>query len=222
MITAIIVAAGKSERMGAGTDKAFLSLLNKPVVGWSLLAFERCPEVDKIVLVVRKDQLIASKAVVQMFGISKLHAIVPGGARRQDSVLSGLQACDIDTRHVIIHDGARPCITSEEISEIAKAVKRAPAVTFGRRITDTVKRVERGSVVQATEDRDKLWTVQTPQAFQIKVLREAYAALGKKDVTDDCLAVELNGTPVKIVENLRHNIKITTVEDLQIAGALLK
>ncbi|MBO5647625.1 MAG: 2-C-methyl-D-erythritol 4-phosphate cytidylyltransferase [Kiritimatiellae bacterium] len=222
MVTAIVVAAGKSERMGAGTDKAFLSLVNKPVIAWSLLAFERCPDVDAIVLVVRKDQLVACKAVVQMFGISKIHAIVAGGARRQDSVLSGLKACDIDTRHVVIHDGARPCISPEEISEIVKAVKRSGAVTFGRKITDTVKRVDRGSVVVATEDRDKLWAVQTPQAFQIKILREAYKALGKADVTDDCLAVELNGGQVKIVENRRPNIKITTVEDLQIAGALLK
>ena len=222
MITAIVVAAGKSERMGAGTDKAFLSLLNKPVVAWSLLAFERCLDVDKIVLVVRKDQLVASKAVVQMFGISKIHAIVAGGARRQDSVLSGLKACDIDTRHVVIHDGARPCISSEEISEIVKAVKRSGAVTFGHKITETVKRVDRGSTVVATEDRDKLWAVQTPQAFQIKILREAYNALGKADITDDCLAVELNGGQVKIVENRRPNIKITTVEDLQIAGALLR
>ena len=198
MVTAIVVAAGKSERMGAGTDKAFLSLVNKPVIAWSLLAFERCPDVDAIVLVVRKDQLVACKAVVQMFGISKIHAIVAGGARRQDSVLSGLKACDIDTRHVVIHDGARPCISSEEISEIVKAVKRSGAVTFGRKITDTVKRVDRGSVVVATEDRDKLWAVQTPQAFQIKILREAYNALGKADVTDDCLAVELNGGQVKI------------------------
>ena len=222
MTVAVILAAGKSERMGAGTDKAFLSLVNKPVVAWSLLALERCPDVDKIVLVVRKDQLVASKAVVQMFGISKIHAIVAGGARRQDSVLSGLKACDIDTRHVVIHDGARPCISSEEISEIVKAVKRSGAVTFGHKITDTVKRVDRGSTVVATEDRDKLWAVQTPQAFQIKILREAYNALGKADITDDCLAVELNGGQVKIVENRRPNIKITTVEDLQIAGALLK
>ncbi len=222
MITAIVVAAGKSERMGAGTDKAFLSLVNKPVVAWSLLAFERCPDVDKIVLVVRKDQLVASKAVVQMFGISKIHAIVAGGARRQDSVQAGLKACDIDTRHVIVHDGARPCVSSEAISEIVKAVKRSGAVTFGRRITDTVKRVDRGSMVVATEDRDRLWAVQTPQAFQIKILREAYNALGKTDITDDCLAVELNGGQVKIVENRRPNIKITTVEDLQIAGALLR
>lgn len=222
MTTAIIVAAGKSERMGTGTDKAFLSLVNKPIVAWSLLAFERCPEVDRIVLVVRKDQLVASKAVVQMFGISKLQAIVPGGARRQESVQAGLAACDIDTRYVIVHDGARPCITSEAVSEIAKAVKRMGAVTFGRKITDTVKRVVKGSTVAATEDRDKLWAVQTPQAFQIKILREAYKALGKKEVTDDCHAVELAGEPVKIIESRLPNFKITTVEDLQIAGALLK
>ena len=222
MTTAIIVAAGKSERMGPGTDKAFLSLVNKPIVAWSLLAFERSPEVDRIILVVRKDQLVAPKAVVQMFGISKIQTIVPGGAKRQDSVQAGLAACDIDTRYVIVHDGARPCVTSEMVSEIAKAVKRSGAVTFGRKITDTVKRVEKGSAVAATEDRDKLWAVQTPQAFQIKILRAAYKALGKKEVTDDCHAVELSGETVKIVESRLPNFKITTVEDLQIAGALLK
>ncbi len=222
MTTAIIVAAGKSERMGPGTDKAFLSLVNKPIVAWSLLAFERCPDVDKIVLVVRKDQIVASKAVVQMFGISKIHAIVSGGSKRQESVQAGLAACDIDTRYVIVHDGARPCITSDAISDIVKAVRRSPAVTFGCKITDTVKRVEKGGTVAATEERDKLWAVQTPQAFQIKVLREAYKALGKREVTDDCHAVELNSGTVKIIENRLPNFKITTVEDLQIAGSILK
>lgn len=222
MTTAIIVAAGKSERMGAGTDKAFLSLVNKPVVAWSLLAFERCPEVDRIVLVVRKDQLVASKAVTQMFGISKIQAIVAGGARRQDSVQAGLDACDIDTRYVVVHDGARPCVTSDVIGEVIKAVKRTPAVTVGRRVTDTIKRVEKGTTVAATEDRDKLWAVQTPQAFQVKVIKAAYKALGKQEVTDECQAVELLGETVRIVESRMPNFKITTVEDLQIAGALLK
>lgn len=222
MTTAIILAAGKSERMGAGTDKAFLSLVNKPVVAWSLLAFERCPEIDRIILVVRKDQLIASKAVVQMFGISKIQTIVPGGSRRQDSVQAGLAACDIDTRYVVIHDGARPCVTSDLIGEVVKAVKRAPAVTVGRKVTDTIKRVEKGTTVSATEDRDKLWAVQTPQAFQVKTIRAAYKALGKQDVTDDCQAVEMIGEPVKIIESRLPNFKITTVEDLQVAGALLK
>lgn len=222
MTTAIIVAAGKSERMGAGTDKAFLSLVNKPVVAWSLLAFERTPEIDRIVLVVRKDQLVASKAVCQMFGISKLQAIVAGGAKRQESVQAGLAACDIDTRYVVIHDGARPCITSDVISEVVKAVKRSPAVTVGRKVTDTIKRVEKGTTVAGTEDREKLWAVQTPQAFQLRALRNAYKTLDKQEVTDDCQAIELSGGEVKILENRKPNFKITTVEDLQIAGALLK
>ena len=221
MTTAIIVAAGKSERMGAGTDKAFLSLGNKPVLAWSLLAFERCPDVDRIVLVVRKEQQLAAKAVAQMFGISKLQAIVPGGNKRQESVQAGLAACDIDTRYVMVHDGARPCVTPDVITEVAKLVKRVPAVTVGRRITDTVKRVEKGSTVAGTEDREKLWAVQTPQAFQVKTLRAAYKALGKNDVTDDCQAVELAGETVRIYENRAPNVKITTVEDLQIASALL-
>jgi len=222
MTTAIIVAAGKSERMGAGTDKAFLSLVSKPVVAWSLLAFERCADIDRIVLVVRKDQQIAAKAVVRMFGIAKIQAIVPGGNRRQDSVAAGLAACDPDTRYVLIHDGARPCITSDVISEVVKLVKRTPAVTVGHRVTDSIKRVEKGITVAKSEDREKFWAVQTPQAFQIKILREAYAQFGKNDVTDDCQIVEQMGETVKIFENRKPNVKITTVEDLQIASALLK
>jgi len=222
MTTAIIVAAGKSERMGAGTDKAFLSLVSKPVVAWSLLAFERCAEIDRIVLVVRKDQQIAAKAVVRMFGISKIQAIVPGGNRRQDSVAAGLAACDPDTRYVLIHDGARPCITPDVIGEVVRLVKRTPAVTVGYRATDSIKRVAKGTTVTRSEDRDTLWLVQTPQAFQVKVIRDAYAKLGKTDVTDDCQVVEQMGETVKIFENRKPNLKITTVEDLQIASALLK
>ena len=226
MTTAIILAAGKSERMGSGVDKAFLSLVNKPVVAWSLLAFEKCADVDRIVLVVRKDQVMASKAVVKMFGISKIDKIVPGGTKRQESVAAGVAACDVDTRYVVVHDGARPLVTSELVAEVVKQVKKSPAVTVGRPMTDTVKRCEKGTVVTETVDREKLWTVQTPQAFQVKELRAAYKALGAKgqtlEVTDDCRAIELNGGTVKIVENLKPNFKITTVEDLQLAGSLLK
>ena len=221
MTTAIIVAAGKSERMGAGTDKAFLSLGNKPVVAWSLLAFERCADVDRIVLVVRKEQQLAAKAVARMFGISKLVAVVPGGNKRQESVQAGLAACDADTRFVVVHDGARPCITPDVVSEVVKLAKRVGAATVGHRITDTVKRVEKGTAVSGTEDREKLWAVQTPQAFHFRILANAYKNLGKNEVTDDCQAVELSGETVRIYENRAPNFKITTVEDLQIASALL-
>ena len=221
MTTAIILAAGKSKRMG-GVDKAFLSLVNKPMLAWSLIAFERCPQIDRIVLVVRKDQLVASKAVVKMFGISKLDKIVSGGSKRQESVAAGLAACDLDTRIVVVHDGARPMVTSDLVSEVVKAAKKSPAVTVGRPMTDTVKLCEKGTVVTKSVDREKLWTVQTPQAFQMKELRAACKALGSKEVTDDCMAVELNGGVVKILENLKPNFKITTVEDLQLAATLLK
>ncbi|MBR4258714.1 MAG: 2-C-methyl-D-erythritol 4-phosphate cytidylyltransferase [Kiritimatiellae bacterium] len=221
MTTAIIVAAGKSERMGTGTDKAFLSLGNRPVVAWSLIAFERCPDIDRIVLVVRKEQQVAAKAVARMFGIAKLIAIVPGGNKRQESVQAGLAACDVDTRFVVVHDGARPCVTPDVISEVVKLAKRVGAATVGRRMTDTVKRVEKGTAVSGTEDREKLWAVQTPQAFNFRTLTNAYKNLGKNEITDDCQAVELAGETVRIFENRAPNFKITTVEDLQIASALL-
>lgn len=222
MITAIILAAGKSERMGGGVDKAFLSLVNKPVVAWSLLAFERSPVIDRIVLVVRKDQLMASKAVVKMFGISKISKIVAGGNRRQESVQAGIAACDVDTRYVVIHDGARPLVTKEMIDDVVKAVKRYPAATVGCPVTDTIKSCEKGSGVTCTIPRDHLWTVQTPQAFQMKELREAYKSLDKKEITDDCMAFELSGLAVKIVPCTKPNFKITTADDMQVVGALLK
>lgn len=209
--------------MGAGTDKAFLNLGPKPVVAWSLLAFERCADVDQIVLVVRKEQIVAAKAVVRMFGISKVRAVVAGGAKRQDSVMNGMKEMDADTRLVVIHDGARPCIASETISETVKLARRGGAVVVGHRIWDSVKTVERGTVVTQTENRAKLWMVQTPQAFDVRLIRRAYAAVaeGKLEVTDDASAVEQLGESVRIYETEKPNFKITTVEDLQMAAAVV-
>ena len=224
MVTAVIVAAGKSDRMGAGTDKAFLSLGSRPVIAWSLLAFEHCPDVDQVVLVVRKDQQTAAKALVRMFGVSKIHAIVPGGKERQDSVMAGLKAMDSDTRIVVVHDGARPCVKPDTIAEVVKLARRTGAAVVGCRIWDTVKYVEKGAQVDHTEDRSKLWAVQTPQAFSAPLLARAYAKVveEKRTVTDDSAAVELLGEPVKIYESNAVNLKITTVEDLQVAAGVLK
>jgi 2-C-methyl-D-erythritol 4-phosphate cytidylyltransferase len=223
MVTAIIVAAGKSERMGTGTDKAFLNLGPKPVLAWSLLAFERCSDVDQVVLVVRKDQIMATKALVRMFGISKIRAVVSGGVKRQDSVMNGLKEVDSDTRIVVIHDGARPCVKPETITETVKLARRTGAAVVGCHIWDTVKVVEKGTTVARTEDRTKLWSVQTPQAFSASIIRRAYAnVVAKKlEVTDDASAVELLGEPVKIYETNTPNLKITTVEDLQLAAAVV-
>lgn len=223
MTTAIILAAGKSSRMGTGVDKAFLSLVNRPVLAWSLMAFERAASVDRIVLVVRKDQIVASKAVAKMFGISKLQAVVAGGSRRQESVAAGLAACEPDTQTVLVHDGARPCVTPELIDEMAAAVRKAPAAAPGRPVSDTLKNCAKGLSVTKTVPRDRLWAVQTPQAFQYQALRDAYRQLdAKTEVTDDCQAAELAGIPVKIVENFAPNFKLTTPADMQLLALLLK
>jgi 2-C-methyl-D-erythritol 4-phosphate cytidylyltransferase len=210
--------------MGGGSDKAFLNLGSKPVVAWSLLAFEKNPDVDSIVLVVRKDQVTAAKAVAKMFGISKLGKIVPGGTKRQDSVFAGIKAADPDTRIVVVHDGARPCVGQEVISEVVKYAKRGTAAVPGFKVRDTLKTVDKGITVSETPDRAKFWQVQTPQAFPYSMLRKAYAAVieAKKEVSDDAQAVELDGGTVKICETDKFNMKITVPEDLQIAAAVLK
>lgn len=225
MTTAIILAGGRSTRMGGDVDKAFLSVGAKPVLAWSLLAFERAPLVDRIVLVVRKEQILAAKAIVKMFGVSKIEKIVPGGASRQESVQAGLAACDLDTRVVVIHDAARPCVTSELVAQVVQAVKRVDAVTVGRAMTDTVKRVAatKGAVVQETVARDRLWTVQTPQAFQFSVLKAAYKKLKPGiEVTDDCQVVELAGGTVKLLEYQKPNFKVTTPDDVNLISLILR
>lgn len=224
MNTAIIVAAGKSERMGTCVDKAFLSLGSKPIIAWSLLAFEACTDIDQIILVVRKEQLLAAKSVTQMFGISKLHAIVQGAGKRQDSVIAGMAQMDPDTRLVIVHDGARPCVTSALISETVKCAKRNGSGVAASRIWDTLKYVERGTTVDHTVDRSKIWAVQTPQAFTTELLKKAYqeVTLKKETVTDEASAVEMIGESVRLVEWPYPNIKITTVEDLPLAAVAMK
>jgi 2-C-methyl-D-erythritol 4-phosphate cytidylyltransferase len=224
MTAAIIVAAGRGERMGANLDKAFLSLGPRPVVAYALMAFESCTDVQDIVLVVRREQMAAAKGMAQMFGISKLRRIVAGGARRQDSVGNGLAALAPETRCVAIHDAARPLVTPELISATVRSALKHGSGVAAKRLVDTIKYVEKGTVVTRTMDRTKLWSVQTPQTFKIELLRQAYAALAEKGetVTDDAAAVELLGEQVRLVEWELPNLKITVAEDLTVAAAILR
>ncbi len=225
MNAAIIVAGGKSKRMGPGADKAFLSLGTKPVLAYSLLAFEACPDIDVIILVVRKDRIEAARGMAQMFGCSKVRKIVAGGASRQRSVLNGLsQLSEEDTKIVSVHDGARPCVTPALISETVKTAKRTGSGVAAVKITDTVKTVERGLTVTKTVDRTKLWAVQTPQTFKLDVLLKAFDRVKKKKitVTDEASAVEEVTDRVRLVPANAANIKITNPDDLQLASALLK
>lgn len=224
MIYGIIVAAGKSERMGPDVDKAFLSLGTRPVVSYSLLAFEHCPLIDGVVLVVRKDRVESAKSMVQMFGYAKVRAVVAGGASRQASVMNGLAELGDDVKIVAIHDGARPCLTPALVEETIRSAKKCGSGVAAVKVTDTIKEVDRGTLVARTVDRTKLWAVQTPQTFKVDVLRKAYAFTEKKKLamTDEASAVEAIGEPVHLVPSPATNMKITNPLDLSLAAMILK
>ena len=220
----IIVAAGKSERMGKGVDKAFLSLGAKPVVVYSLLAFEHCPDIEEVVLVVRSDRIEAARCMVQMFGCMKVKKIVAGGLQRQVSVVKGLEAVRDGVSVVVVHDGARPCVTPELISASVRSAREHGSGVAAVKITDTVKEVVKGNMIARTVDRTKLWAVQTPQAFKRDLLVKALDLVKKKKltVTDEASAVELISKNIRLVVSSSANLKITTADDLVLAGALMR
>lgn len=224
MVTAIILASGKGTRMG-GVDKCFLSLGAKPVVAWSLQAFERCKEVGHIILAVRKNQLAAAHGLQMMFGVSKLHTIVVGGARRQDSVAAALRELPDDTRYVVVHDAARPCVVPELISETLRSARRFGSGVAACPVVDTIKVVGKEMLVESTPDRSALWAVQTPQTFEAGRLLAAYrefASDKKVTFTDDAAVLEAAGAMPRLVRWDAPNPKITTPIDLTIAAAILR
>lgn len=226
LVTAIVLASGRATRMGVGLDKCFLSLGPRPVVAWSLLAFEACRDIDSIILAVRKDQVAAAKSLQSMFGIRKLKAIVVGGARRQDSVLAALKEVNpTETSYVAIHDAARPCVTPELISETLKVAQKHGSGVAASPMVDTVKVAGKNLLVTSTLDRSTLWAVQTPQTFAADKLIDAYQKLATDrtvDFTDDASIMEAAGESVRLVKWDLPNPKITTVNDLTLAASLLR
>jgi 2-C-methyl-D-erythritol 4-phosphate cytidylyltransferase len=209
--------------MGPNVDKAFLSLGTKPVLAYSMTAFEKCHDIDGVILVVRRDRVDAARAMAEMFGCAKVRRVVAGGAKRQVSVERGLAELNEDVGVVAVHDGARPCVTPELISATIQAAKRYGSGVAAVKLTDTVKHVQRGLTVDKTLDRTKLWAVQTPQTFKIEVLRKAFDTVRKKKVTitDEASAVELTREKVRLVPASWSNVKITTADDLALANALI-
>lgn len=210
--------------MGKQVDKAFLSLGAKPVVVYSLLAFEKCPDIEQVVLVVRKERIESARTVVQMFGCTKVSKIVAGGARRQVSVAKGLAALGPETSIVAIHDGARPCVEPGIISETIRAARKHGSGVAALKITDTIKMSQNSMVISGTIDRERLWAAQTPQAFELELLLKGLKAANKKklELTDEASAVELVNSKVRLVPSSPSNIKITTTDDLVLAAALMR
>ena len=217
---AVIVAAGSASRMG-GIDKVMAPLGGEPMIARTVRAFQDCDAVSKIVIVTRPDLILPITELCKV--CSKVTAVVAGGNSRQESVGNGLNALSKDIKLAAIHDGARPLITWQLIDWVIRAANTYGAAAPAIPVKDTVKTVEGGIVVN-TPDRSKLRAVQTPQVFDIDLLKGALlkAQQDGAEVTDDCSAVERLGMKVKIVEGDEKNLKVTTPMDLKIAEMLLE
>ena len=222
MNAAIIVAGGRGTRMGAVIPKQLLLLEGKTILERTLLPFLRCEAVGDIVVTVAEEILGAVEELVRGLGTEGKIRVVRGGAERQESVWNGLKALTKNPEVVAVHDAVRPFITAGLIAECIETAARFGAVTVARPLTETVKLVENGVVVE-TLDRARLRLTQTPQAFRTALLVRAHERARAESFsgTDDCMLVERLGWPVQVIEGTDMNIKITTPADLLLAGAIL-
>lgn len=230
-LAAIIVAAGKSQRMG-GVDKQLRTIAGLPVLVRTVAAFEACDDVGAVVLVLNPDNMVGAAELEREFGWGKVAAVVAGGERRQDSVRAGLDAVAGLSREgytyewVAVHDGARPLVTPALISRGLAAAREMGAAIAAVPTTDTVKTVDGDGLITGTLDRSNLWLAQTPQVFRTSLLADAYNAFERNgphnEATDCARMLELAGHPVKVFQGDSTNIKITTPVDLLIAEAILK
>jgi len=221
-VTAVIPAAGSGKRMNS--KKQFLELNGKPVLAITVSVFDECQSIDDIIVVVAKEDIELTKELLK--DRKKVKSIVAGGAERQDSVYNGIEAITPESEEdiVVIHDAARPLVTKEIISSTVTEARVSKAVVVGIPSKDTVKTVSPENIIMETLDRASIWLVQTPQAFRYSVIKQAYerAQRVKYKATDDSKLVERLGISVKMIMGSYENLKITTKEDLAIAGSILK
>lgn len=224
MTSAIIVAAGQGTRMGPGVDKLFLELAGRPVVAHTWQRFNDVADVAEIVLVVRAGQQPAYTDLARRYGFHKPFRLVAGGAERQDSVWHGLEALSPQTQIVAIQDAARPCTRAALIRATIAAARETGAAVAAQPVTDTIKESADGRLIDGTLDRRRLWAVQTPQTFQVDVIRRGLAEVRRRGlrVTDDTAACELIGQPVRLVAVPGANPKVTRPEDLPYVEQVLR
>lgn len=223
MAIAIITSAGIGKRMMSSTNKMLLSIADKPLIYWSIKAFQDSKLVKDIVLVVNKEDQEEVRRLVKACNFNKARTIVEGGEERQDSVYKGLSSIDADEDDIIlIHNGANPFVAEKVIADVIDAANEFGAAGPGSAAPDTVKEVDGENIVTRTLDRSKLRHMQTPQAIKYSLAKEAFekAHLDNFKGTDDLALVERLGKHVKVVENSTENIKITYPYDLKFANLL--
>lgn len=222
---AIIPAAGAGIRMESDRPKQFLDLGGRPVLVKTLEVFQTCPAIDSIILIVPEEDVeYARKEIVEPYGLTKVRKVVAGGKRRQDSVRLGLEAWDGHDGLVLIHDGVRPLVPADLIVRVIDAAKESRAVITALPAKETVKEVDEKALVVKTYDRQKVWLVQTPQVFRYADILAAHKQAveeGWEEITDDALLMEKMGIPVKVIEGLEENIKVTTPRDMELARFLM-
>lgn len=232
--TAIILAAGQGKRMGAGVAKQYLLIKDKPVLYYTIKAFEDSL-VDSIILVTGEGEAeYCRNEIVEAYHFKKVAAIVTGGKERYHSVANGLGAVSCQEKecdYVFIHDGARPFVTNSMIERAYEQVKKTGACVVGMPVKDTIKIADEEGFAETTPKRSRVWAVQTPQVFAFPLIYSAYEQLIENEeklkargimITDDAMVAEtFTKAKVKLVEGSYENIKLTTPEDLKIAEAFL-
>jgi 2-C-methyl-D-erythritol 4-phosphate cytidylyltransferase len=222
--TAIVLSAGRGSRMQTECPKQYLMVNGHPVISYTLRTFEQSP-VDEIILVCAKQDISYCTSLVDTYGLQKVTQIVAGGKERYDSVYAGLLAAK-GSSYVLIHDGARPYVTTKLIRQMIEETKRHCACVAAVKVKDTIKVADAQGKVINTPPRDSLWQIQTPQAFTYDLILAAYekaVAANDQELTDDAMVMERYGNvPVWLVESSYRNTKLTTPEDLELAGLWLK
>lgn len=222
MISAIILAGGKGKRMGAKISKQYIELNGKPILYYTLKRFVDCEGIDKIILVLPKDEIeYCNKEVLEKYSL-KVDMIVEGGKERQDSVYNALQKIN-DSEIVLIHDGARAFVSERVIKDGIKYAKIYGAAAPGVMPKDTIKVVDENGFSDSTPDRSKLLAIQTPQTFKLEIIKECHEKVKENNisVTDDTMVVEMYNNKVYLYNGEYTNIKVTTPEDLILAERLI-
>ncbi|TAE58953.1 MAG: 2-C-methyl-D-erythritol 4-phosphate cytidylyltransferase [Nostocales cyanobacterium] len=219
----LIPAAGSGKRMGADRNKLLLEVHSKTLIAWTLLAAEAASSISWIGIISQPYDWDDFKAILADLKLTKPVEFIPGGNTRQESVYNGLQALPEEAKQVLIHDGARCLATPNLLNACAEAILHCPGLIAAIPVKDTIKVVDKDNVIQSTPNRENLWAAQTPQGFDVNLLKQCHAEGVRQgwEVTDDAALFEKCGIEVRIVPGEETNLKVTTPQDLAIAEFII-